>query len=117
VAATRAEKTLILTESEGFNVATKTNKYPSRFIAEIKKGSLVTEGAMEETLWEGTRELMRSIMPEERTDNAMNVGDKVVHKVFGIGVVTAVNIQQDSFEVHFENGDVRNIRGKFLSLC
>ena len=117
VAATRAEKTLILTESEGFNMATKTNKYPSRFIAEIKKGCLVTEGTMDETLWEGTRELMRSLMPEEWTKQALKKGDKVVHKVFGEGTVAAVNLQQDAYEVHFENGDIRNIRGKFLSLC
>ena len=32
VAVTRAEKALFLTESEGYNVSTKTNKYPSRFL-------------------------------------------------------------------------------------
>ena len=115
VAATRAEKALILTESEGFNVTTKTNKYPSRFIAEIKKDCLVTEGIMDETIWEGTRELMRSLMADDSTLSTFVKGDKVVHKVFGEGIVVAVNLQQDTYEVHFENGDVRNIRGKFLS--
>ena len=35
VAVTRAEKALFLTESEGYNFTTNTDKYPSRFLCEI----------------------------------------------------------------------------------
>ena len=49
VAVTRAEKALFLTESEGYNISTKTNKYPSRFLAEIRRDLVVTEGVIVST--------------------------------------------------------------------
>ena len=64
VAITRAEKALFLTESEGFNISTKMNKYPSRFLAEIKREMVVTEGFIPEDLWRGTRNLIH-VLDEE----------------------------------------------------
>ena len=59
VAVTRAEKGLYLTESEGYNQSTRMNKYPSRFLAEIKQTLLVSEGhAVPESLWKGTKNLI-----------------------------------------------------------
>ena len=59
VAVTRAEKGLYLTESEGYNQSTRMNKYPSRFLAEIKRTLLVSEGhAVPESLWKGTKNLI-----------------------------------------------------------
>ena len=51
VAATRAEKRLFLTESEGYSVQGGFNKLPSRFIREIREDLFVTEGHMDEDLW------------------------------------------------------------------
>ena len=44
VAVTRAQKALFLTESEGYNAVTRTEKFPSRFIKEVKDGLLKIEG-------------------------------------------------------------------------
>ena len=134
VAITRAEKALFLTESEGYNLSTKMNKYPSRFLAEIKREMLVTEGVVPEDLWRGTRNLIhvldeemdptRPLMPASgdpfAADRAaynspFQVGDTVCHAVFGEGCIRAANKEFTTFEVEFRDGSVRSIRSPFLS--
>lgn len=126
VAVTRAERALFLTESEGFNASTKMNKYPSRFLAEIKREFLVTEGFIPEELWKGTKNMVH-VLDEEfsgrNLDNALaeidspfKIGDSVVHDVFGEGVITAANKEFTSFEVKFHDGSTRTIRASFLKL-
>ena len=130
VAITRAQKALFLTESEGFNASTKMNKYPSRFLTEIKREMFVTEGFMPEDLWKGTRNMMHVLDEEtynpgdrddfasERTeyDSPFEVGDVVVHNIFGEGTVVGVNIENTTFEVRFKDGDTRHLRADFLRL-
>lgn len=64
VAITRAESELFLTESEGFNVSTKMNKYPSRFLTEIRRSMFVTEGVMPEYLWGRTKNMIHVLDQE-----------------------------------------------------
>ena len=130
VAITRAQKSLFLTESEGFNASTKMNKYPSRFLTEIKREMFVTEGFMPEDLWKGTRNMMHVLDEEtynpgdrddfasERTeyDSPFEVGDVVVHNIFGEGTVVGVNKENTTFEVRFKDGDTRHLRADFLRL-
>ena len=130
VAITRAQKSLFLTESEGFNASTKMNKYPSRFLTEIKREMFVTEGFMPEDLWKGTRNMMHVLDEEtynpgdrddfasERTeyDSPFEVGDVVVHNIFGVGTVVGVNKENTTFEVRFKDGDTRHLRADFLRL-
>lgn len=128
VAITRAQKALFLTESEGFNVSTKMNKYPSRFLTEIKREMFVTEGFMPEELWQGTRN-MRHVLDEETYNpgdgddfaserneygSPFKVGDVVLHKIFGEGTVVGVNKENTTFEVRFKDGDTRHLRADFL---
>lgn len=109
VAMTRAEKALFLTESEGFNVSTRTDKYPSRFIREIKKQFFVTEGSMDESLWKGTDQLIMSLEARENiTESVFEEGDIVTHAIFGQGTVIEVNAERKSCKVSFENFE-RNI--------
>ncbi|MBR1574255.1 MAG: UvrD-helicase domain-containing protein [Bacteroidales bacterium] len=143
VAVTRAEKALFLTESEGYNIATKLNKYPSRFLAEIKRETLVTEGVIPEDLWRGTRNLVHVLDEEmdphrpvrlstegafpgdagddpfaaERAayNSPFQVGDIVSHAVFGEGRILSANKDWTTFEVEFPGGTVRSIRSHFLS--
>ena len=135
VAITRAERALFLTESEGFNVSTKMNKYPSRFLAEIKREMVVTEGVVPEELWRGTRNLIHVLDEEfdphrpidlgevdftaERAElkSPFHLGDTVVHAVFGEGVVRAANDEWTTFEVEFADGKVRSLRAAFLKLA
>jgi len=141
VAITRAEKALFLTESEGFNMSTKMTKYPSRFLAEIKKEMVVVEGEIPEELWEGTR-MMRHVLDQEtyvpdvpgaqvissiggkdpfaseraEYNSPFKVGDKVVHDIFGEGVIEGMSEDCTTFEVKFPDGSTRNIRAAFLHI-
>ena len=132
VAVTRAQRALFLTESEGYNVSTKMSKYPSRFLAEIRRDMFVTEGVMPESLWRGT-ENMRHVLDEERwgsrveasegdpfaTERAayfspFQAGDTVVHDIFGTGTVVGVNKEGSTFQVRFADGSTRHLRADFL---
>ena len=106
------------------------NKYPSRFLTEIKREMFVTEGFMPEDLWKGTRNMMHVLDEEtynpgegddfasERTeyDSPFEVGDVVVHNIFGEGTVVGVNKENTTFEVRFKDGDTRHLRADFLRL-
>lgn len=138
VAVTRAEKGLYLTESEGYNQSTRMNKYPSRFLAEIKQTLLVSEGhAVPESLWKGTKNLIHILDEEnygtaagfisEKTGDAdsfagerdeyaspFRIGDIVSHKIFGYGEILSASKDCSSFNVRFRDGSERQIRAFFL---
>lgn len=133
VAITRAEKALFLTESEGYNLSTKMNKYPSRFLAEIKRGMVVTEGFIPEELWRGTKNLIHVIdeetdphrpisfdddFEEERAayESPFHIGDTVLHPVFGEGVILSASKDYASFTIEFSSGATRTVRAPFLKL-
>lgn len=118
VAVTRAEKYLYLTESEGYNYTTHQEKYPSRFLTEIKKDFFVTEGKMDETLWDKTKNMVDNLDEElkhpEIASTDLKLGDHVNHKIFGEGVITEVDSVKKSCTVMF--GEQRRfIRFAFLS--
>ena len=120
VAVTRAQQALFLTESEGFNISSKTNKYPSRFLAEIKRDLLVTEGVVSPELWKGTKNLSHVLdedFEDERADynsSPFHLGDTVTHPVFGEGRIVGANKDYTSFEVEFDTGSTRTLRAGFL---
>ena len=120
VAVTRAQQALFLTESEGFNISSKTNKYPSRFLAEIKRDLLVTEGVVSPELWKGTKNLSHVLdedFEDERADynsSPFHLGDTVTHPVFGEGRIVGANKDYTSFEVEFDSGSTRTLRAGFL---
>ena len=115
VAATRAEKELYLTESEGFSAQIGQGKYPSRFITEIKKTLFVTEGEMEDSLWKGTIALAHKYNGEdEQLESYGNIADltdggTVTHPHFGKGVVISQSDDGRFVKVKFDCG-FRNVR-------
>lgn len=123
VAVTRAERALMLTESEGYSSSTKSDKYPSRFLLEMEQRYLVREGKFDPSLFDGTRSLvaneeaalgMRSpLSPPEREGGAFDEGDAVMHRQFGRGVVVKANAD-GSYNVKFANFE-RCIQEKFLN--
>lgn len=119
VAVTRAEKTLMLTESEGYNAATQAEKYPSRFLLEIKRELFVTEGKMDPILWENTKRLAgednqsRPLFDTVVKSDYFHEGDLVRHEIFGDGVVVSTDQSRDTVNVKFENGN-RNLRPSFI---
>lgn len=123
VATTRAEKCLFMTESEGYNVQAQQEKLPSRFLAEIKRDLFVTEGEMDEALWQRLQDQVRSenlgemTRPDEPTADSgkINVGSIVSHKVFGDGEVLEIS-DTGSCKVKFEGNKIRFLRNSMLEL-
>ena len=116
VAATRAEKILYLTESEGYNYNTRSDKYPSRFISEINKKLLNTKGHIDSSLIYCRDSMIDRLDEEIKEDEYIfNEGDEVIHKVFGHGKIISVNNERQSCEVEFGEKK-RNIQWKFLEI-
>lgn len=126
VAVTRAERELFLTESEGFSAAARLSKYPSRFLREIKRSLFVTEGDMDELLWQESSKMVRSLgldFSQGGTATDGNIapsasdilapGTRVKHEVLGEGIIQDYNEARGSYTVQFGNG-TRNIRRNFL---
>jgi len=121
VAATRAERCLYMTESEGYNVQARQDKLPSRFIAEIKRNLFVTEGDMDEMLWQrlqariALEDLPDGDAAEEADDgpeNDFHPGMTVEHAVFGRGTIEEIS-DNGTCKVRFEKG-VRFLRPEVL---
>jgi len=115
VAITRAEKRFYLTESEGFNFISGSNKYPSRFLFEINENFYIRKG-----------ELSQDIINEAKlqlnlngTDNLeyLNVGDFVFHNVWKKGIVKEVDREKNQYIIEFmEIGKTRPIDFSFKFL-
>ena len=107
VAVTRAEKGLFLTESEGYNFATHSDKFPSRFLREIKEGLVEIEGDLTKKqlnkLFKGTLELIDEL-EIEMNQPVFQIGDKVAHKYFGIGEIIDI-VSDTSIRVRFDKGE------------
>ena len=126
VAVTRAERELFLTESEGFSAAARLSKYPSRFLREIKRSLFVTEGDMDELLWQESSKMVRSLgldfsqggtaadgSTAPSGSDILAPGTRVKHDVLGEGIIQDYNEARGSYTVQFGNG-TRNIRRNFL---
>lgn len=112
VAATRAERALFLTESEGYSSSAQSDKFPSRYLLEIKRDFLVVEGKIEPRLLEGTRAAMIGATASPAAvatagSTEFKEGDRVKHRVFGTGTVRRVKAD-GSCDVDF-NGAMRCI--------
>ncbi len=133
VAVTRAERELILTESEGFSAANQCGKYPSRFLMEIPDKLIQCKGHLRPQLLADSQFLVDSLndelgiestryalpqaeAPQEPAtdDDEIRIGDTVEHSVFGRGVVENVK-PNGSFEVRFEKGGVRTLLPRVLT--
>lgn len=119
VAVTRAERKLFLTESEGYSVQGGFDKLPSRFIREIKQNLLVTEGQMDESLWNKAYSFSRSMDAEcglvirmERKGFAE--GDEVMHDHFGSGIIRNVYDNGEYCEVEFFESGLRSLKAEKL---
>ncbi|MDO4511537.1 MAG: ATP-dependent helicase [Bacteroidales bacterium] len=107
VAVTRAERELILTESEGFSAANQCEKYPSRFLKEIPDHLITVKGRPPKYLFEEMEDMVNWLNAElginrrvdyskkaaakpKNDDAEIRPGDTVEHMVFGLGTVEEV---------------------------
>ena len=111
VAFTRAEEGLYITESEGYNFEMKSNKYPSRFIFEIKRNLLVRQGELSRELEESAKSYIsrseRGLTTGEECDT-LTAGAVVLHKLFGKGKVLRINDKEETLVVQFDNGPTKH---------
>ena len=119
VAVTRAEKRLFLTESEGYSAQGGFNKVPSRFIREIKEHLMVTEGQMDEDLWNRAAIFSRSMDMEcgmvFLTETCGFVeGDEVIHDHFGYGIIRNIYDSGEYCEVEFLDAGLRSLKTEKL---
>ena len=107
VAITRAKKELFLTESEGFNFDSKSQKYPSRFIFEIKEEFLVTEGVLTQELKTEAKNAFKAF--DETLfclPTLFEINDCVTHPTFGNGKILKVNEETQTYKIEFENSEL-----------
>lgn len=111
VAYTRAENALFLSDAEGINFD-GSYRYPSRFIFNTDKAYLEYTKELEQRLVDDaigyiTRNEMK-IAPEK--PSKLQVGDIVVHKVFGKGKIIEINTNTSAYGIQFEKLEtIRNI--------
>ena len=119
VAVTRAEKRLFLTESEGYSAQGGFDKVPSRFLREISEHLLVTEGHMDEALWNRAALFSKSMdiecglaLPTERC--GFLEGDEVMHEHFGNGIIRNIYDSGEYCEVEFWESGLRSLKTEKL---
>ena len=104
VAYTRAENALFLSDAEGTNFD-GSYRYPSRFIFNTDKMYLSYTTELEQRLVDSAAQFIKR--NEERisgeTPKRLTVGTKVMHSLFGAGVILEVNEEGNFYVVQFEN--------------
>ncbi|MFR9543317.1 MAG: 3'-5' exonuclease, partial [Rikenellaceae bacterium] len=106
VAITRAENHLYLTESEGYSVQNRCDKYPSRFIFEIGEKYLIREGVLSKEVEKCASDYIQSV-------DKMFLGEKiklevsqiVEHKIFGVGEILEIDEEVNTAVIKFENSN------------
>lgn len=103
VAITRAEKRLYISEAEGRNFD-GTPRYPSRFILDIDQTLLEyaekpNEGLLKEA--ENYIQLRKKFLMMDEQKNTIQVGTRVIHRVFGEGVVQEIDNDNSAYLIQF----------------
>jgi DNA helicase II / ATP-dependent DNA helicase PcrA len=103
VAITRAEKGFYMTESEGYNFRTGLEKYPSRFLFEISEKFYVREGKLDPELIKHAKDFYQNKKTSLSIENKFELGDIVVHSIWGQGEIKKVNNKKEVYEVFFSD--------------
>ncbi len=104
VAMTRAERGLYLTEAEGRNFD-GSPRYPSRFLLDIDPALLAYTKKPEETLIAKAKDYIAFNSRHLLTDSQrqlLGCGQRIRHKVFGIGTISEVNMEKAAYVIQFD---------------
>ena len=117
VAVTRAKQMLYLTDSEGFNASSRTEKFPSRFFGEIDDSLIELKGHIDPELLIGTQLLVDRLNDELglATPSGLAVGARVQHKVFGTGTIVAVSGTACTVAFGPDQSVVRTLQARVLT--
>jgi len=103
VAITRAEKRFYMTESEGYNFNTGSNKYPSRFLFELNEAFYVRKGELKQEVINEAKESLKR--ESERDNKSLEVeffeGDFVNHPAWRKGKIVEVNKEKAEYMIEF----------------
>lgn len=109
VAITRAEIAFYMTESEGFNSQTGMNKYPSRFLWEIKENLYVRKGILPQSIIDlaKSRLELENELSLPQTIPVLEVGDIIEFNSWGEGIVVSKDDVQKVYMINFSklNGE------------
>lgn len=104
VAMSRAMKSLFLSESHGKNFDRST-RYPSRFILDIDQKFLEYVKKPEDTLIAETKNYIHysnRYLDGYITEQTFQVGDKIIHNVFGQGRIKSILSDRNAYMIKFE---------------
>lgn len=104
VAMSRAMKSLFLSESHGKNFDGST-RYPSRFILDIDQNFLEYVKKPEDTLIAETKNYIHysnRYLDGYVTEQTFQVGDKIIHNVFGQGRIKSILSDRNAYMIKFE---------------
>lgn len=106
VAITRAQDKLFLSDAEGYNFQTASERYPSRFLTEIEPSLLKIEGKLDSSLIEGSKALSREIDREIGIiiPQGLERGQKVMHTYLGEGTIQEISQDGRTARVRFGDG-------------
>ena len=117
VAITRAEKAFYMTESEGFNLSTGLNKYPSRFLFEISDKYFIRKGDLSQEIINEAKEQLKLDATRQLIQKKFEVGDIVNHTIWKQGEVIEVNEEKGEYQIEFEeSGKAKPINFEFRGL-
>ena len=101
---TRAQDALFLSDAEGINF-NRLFRYPSRFIFNTDKKYL-NMVRLEESLLENTSNLIDDSEDLNiNNNNKFKIGDKIIHRNFGIGKVLNIDNTINSYIIKFKNSN------------
>ncbi len=104
VALTRAEDRVYLTEAQGRNLDSSP-RFPSRFVLEINRGDIDFVNEPDESLVRDTKDHIRledKLLRKEKKSELFEVGTRVQHAMFGIGTVTALDMDMQAYMIKFD---------------
>ncbi|MDR0969816.1 MAG: UvrD-helicase domain-containing protein [Lentimicrobiaceae bacterium] len=102
VAITRAEKAFYMTESEGYNFQTGMNKYPSRFLWEIKENLYVRQGILPQEIIDEAKKILEKEKEQQQPAEVLEIGNKVTHPIWNEGEVKEKDDLNKIYHVFFE---------------
>ncbi len=115
VAFTRAENVLCLSDAEDGVAGESGTRYPSRFLLEMDMGGLDVARGLSEDLLEAAKAHIANVdqerdflsdeslgMVKKAPSATFEVGDRVMHKIFGAGTVRAVDEKNFCYEIAFD---------------
>ncbi|MDM0676505.1 UvrD-helicase domain-containing protein [Clostridium perfringens] len=103
---TRAQDALFLSDAEGINF-NRLFRYPSRFIFNTDKKYLKYNIELEESLLENTSNFINDSENylNINNNNKFKIGDKIIHRNFGIGKVLNIDNTINSYIIKFKNSN------------